>query len=183
MIAPIKQKLTEQWKFSLHGLPYQGLLRPHLATKIIFDRIKYGITKKTTLTTTKLFFDERMTLKLPEEVSETLFIHHFFEYGLSNFLLSYLQPNMVFVDVGAHFGYFTLLASKILSNKGMVHSFEPIKNTYELLCKNTRNKDKVITNQVAVWSKNCGLEFHDYGEKLSAYNSFTRLRKKNFRDR
>jgi FkbM family methyltransferase len=36
-----------------------------------------------------------------------------------------LQPGMVMVDAGAHRGYFTLLASAILGDRGKVISFEP----------------------------------------------------------
>lgn len=110
-------------------------------------------------------------------VSEYLYLHHFFEYGLSSILLSYLQPRMTFVDVGAHFGYFTLLASRILSKEGMVHSFEPTKNTFEILQKNTSEKKNVITNQMAVWSSDTNLEFNEFDERFSAFNS---LKKPNF---
>ena len=178
--AQVINELRSCNRFITHSLAYQGLSRPHLATKIIFDRIKFLLTKKPTIVKTKLFFGEEMILKFPDRLAEALYVWHFFEYNLSNIVLSYLKPGMIFADVGAHFGYFTLLASKIVSEKGMVHSFEPTKSTYEVLCMNAAGGKNIKTNQVAAWSSNTDLEFHDYGEAFSAFNSFTNPKIRNF---
>src|SRR5215213_552816 len=36
-----------------------------------------------------------------------------------------LEPEMTFVDVGANWGYYTLLAASLVGRKGQVISFEP----------------------------------------------------------
>ncbi|MBX3298117.1 MAG: FkbM family methyltransferase [Acidobacteria bacterium] len=46
-----------------------------------------------------------------------------------------LCPEMTFVDIGANNGYFTLFAAKRLP-KGCVVAFEPVKETFENLCRN-----------------------------------------------
>lgn len=59
-----------------------------------------------------------------------------------------LTEGKVFLDVGAHVGQFTLLASRLVGPRGRVVSFEPDPMTHRLLCKSiARNK---LTNVVAV---------------------------------
>lgn len=48
----------------------------------------------------------------------------FMEYEEMIFLLHALQPNEVFVDVGANIGAYTILASKVVKSKSI--SFEPL---------------------------------------------------------
>lgn len=42
------------------------------------------------------------------------------------------------VDVGAHIGYYTLIAASIVGNKGKVYAFEPDPRNFQLLKKNVR---------------------------------------------
>ena len=48
-------------------------------------------------------------------------------------LLSLLQPEHVFVDVGANVGYFSVLAASVLSEAGQVFAFEPDPENFRLL--------------------------------------------------
>jgi FkbM family methyltransferase len=48
-----------------------------------------------------------------------------FEKGEQSFLLGFLQPGMVVLDIGAHQGLYTLLASREVVPDGQVISFEP----------------------------------------------------------
>jgi len=178
----INSELIKQWKFSGHSLAYQGLSRPDYATKIVLNRLKYKLYRKSTVGNVNLFFGEQMKIVFPEQVSEMLFMHHFFEYDLTSIILLHLKPGMRFVDVGAHFGYFTLLASHILKKSGSVHSFEATKRTYEILKLNTKMKQNITINNIAAWSENTELEFSDYGEVFAGYNSFTKPKKRDFHD-
>src|SRR6056297_3485035 len=66
------------------------------------------------------------------------YIYYFgvWEPNLTEFLRNQLQdPARVFVDVGANVGYFSLLASKLLSS-GRVISIEPYPSTYQALAHN-----------------------------------------------
>jgi FkbM family methyltransferase len=51
------------------------------------------------------------------------------------FLMNYLKPEMVMVDIGANQGEFAIFASSILTN-GKVLAFEPVKKQRALLCYN-----------------------------------------------
>lgn len=75
------------------------------------------------------------------------------EYTILNRLL---EPGMVFVDVGANAGAFSLAAAKLVGNSGCVLAFEPGPNCFQLLCDSVeRNKlgnlhvfDVALTNQI-----------------------------------
>ena len=47
-----------------------------------------------------------------------------------------IKPGMVVIDVGAHAGYYTLLAAKGVGPAGKVYAFEPEPNNHALLLKN-----------------------------------------------
>lgn len=47
-----------------------------------------------------------------------------------------VKPDMVVVDIGAHIGYYTILASKLVGPKGRVFAFEPEPKNYADLKKN-----------------------------------------------
>ncbi len=47
-------------------------------------------------------------------------------------------PGMTFVDVGAHIGYFSLIASRQVGERGHVIAFEPAPGNYALLLKNIK---------------------------------------------
>jgi FkbM family methyltransferase len=59
-----------------------------------------------------------------------------------------LKAGMVFVDIGANVGYYTLLAARAVGPSGLVHAFEPEPRNYELLGKNIQENG--YTTVVAV---------------------------------
>jgi FkbM family methyltransferase len=63
-----------------------------------------------------------------------------------------LRPGMVFVDVGAHVGQYTLVASQLVGTTGQVHSFEPDPETYNWLESNIRRNRlaNVFANRIAL---------------------------------
>jgi FkbM family methyltransferase len=58
------------------------------------------------------------------------------EPGLTSTFGAYLKPGMTFVDVGAHVGYFSCLAGRLVGPRGLVVAFEPSPRNYELLLAN-----------------------------------------------
>ncbi len=65
---------------------------------------------------------------------------------------------MVFFDVGAHFGYYSLLASTLVGKAGAIHAFEPTPSTFEVLRRNA-DEPNVRVDNVALWTKRKWLEF------------------------
>ena len=69
-------------------------------------------------------------------------------------LQSVLRPGGVFVDVGAHVGYMSMLASHLVGSEGRVVAFEPNPNTFPLLQANAARvcPSDVVCVQAAAWS-------------------------------
>ena len=121
--------------------------------------------------TTKTFWDENMKVVFPEIVSMSIFKYGFHEEDLTRIFLENLKPAMVLLDIGAHFGYYTLLGSFLVGKQGKVHSFEPTKSSYNILRENTFSKKNITINNCGVLNSNKKINFNDYGIKYSAFNS------------
>lgn len=117
------------------------------------------------------FWGDRMRVLLPEPLSCELYGYHFFEEGLSAFMLAEVHPGQHVYDVGAHYGYFTRLASMLVGPRGAVHSFEPTPSTFSMLTKNTDDLANVTRSQVAVWHSRQMLSLKDFGPCMSMFNS------------
>lgn len=115
---------------------------------------------------------QRINVTLPDDVSVFLRRNGFFEYELSAFYLRFLRRGMTFVDIGAHVGYFSTLASRAVGRTGRVLAFEPTPSTFRALASNTGTEPHVTLLNQAAWSKASTLTLHDYGPCFSAFNSF-----------
>ena len=73
-----------------------------------------------------------------ESIGESLFMVGLWERMQTEMFKSLVRPGMTVLDVGAHFGYYTLLASELVGAHGRVFSFEPNSGNYELLSRNVR---------------------------------------------
>jgi FkbM family methyltransferase len=62
--------------------------------------------------------------------------HRIWEPGETELLLGWLRPGMTFLDIGAHVGYYTVLAARRVAPGGIVFAFEPSPRNYELLLAN-----------------------------------------------
>ena len=134
---------------------------------------KFGIGIKRSST---LFWGETMAVVYPDPTSLSISRYGFYEEGLTAMVLAYLKPGMTFLDVGAHVGYFTLLAAWLVGDTGRVHSFEPTPSTFDVLSLNTRSKANVFLNGEAVASKSGVVDLNDYGPAFSGYNSMYHAR-------
>jgi len=59
-----------------------------------------------------------------------------FEIAECRFVMNFLKPGMVFFDIGANLGQYTLLAAQQVGSKGEVHSFEPSDRMFKELAFN-----------------------------------------------
>lgn len=66
-----------------------------------------------------------------------------------------VKKGMTVVDIGANWGWYTLIAAKLVGEKGKVYAFEPEPYNYDLLVKNIEinGYDNVIPVQKAVSNK------------------------------
>lgn len=77
------------------------------------------------------------------------------EPNLTRLFKQAIEEGMVVVDAGAHIGYYTLMAAKLVGTKGKVYAFEPEPSNYRLLIRNIyENRYKnVVATQKAVGNK------------------------------
>ena len=71
----------------------------------------------------------------PDQMSQRFMLNdltagQLYESETSNFIGSILQPGDTFIDIGAHVGYFTMLASTLVGPAGAVYCFEPELSNY-----------------------------------------------------
>jgi len=73
---------------------------------------------------------------IPPEGRQRDLILNCYEPGVSACLRRLLQPGMVFCDVGANLGVFTLMAARQVGPQGRVFSFEPVPDNFAILRRN-----------------------------------------------
>ena len=103
-------------------------------------------------------------------------VNTFYYYGnceanLTNFLLRYVQEGMTIIDVGAHIGFYSLLAGRLVGDTGAVYSFEPTPWMNSLLVHNTSIVKNVHVYNQAVSNTKTTIDFADYGAGYGAYNT------------
>jgi FkbM family methyltransferase len=98
----------------------------------------------------KMYVDSRDT-----GVAPFLLEWGFYEKYETALFKNLIKKGMVFVDVGANIGYYTLLAARLVSEEGKVFAFEPDPYNYSLLCRNIEANGyrNVIPVRKAVFSK------------------------------
>ena len=91
------------------------------------------------------------------------FILGFYEENLVQTLLKYIKGGSVFYDLGAHWGYFSLLAADAAGESGAVYAFEPMPINFQRLQKNIcLNKIKCLEAfNLAVSDRETKLKFSD----------------------
>lgn len=138
-----------------------------------FNKLIYPITHKECKADTTTFFDSKIRIALPAGTDLYLIggKSHDSEIRLARFITSFLESGECFVDVGAHFGYFSLLASKIVANKGRVLSFEAASRNFELLKENCRGLANIELFNNAVSDSREMLTFYEFPALYSEYNT------------
>jgi len=139
----------------------------------IFNKLLYPVLKSGLTLKTKTFFDKELFVTLP--ASTDIFLtggkSHPSELRLTKFMLNHLRHGGCFIDVGAHVGYYTLLASEIIGPNGKVISFEPSNNIFNLLERNTNSSANIRLYNNAVSDVEQTIEFYEFPIKYSEYNA------------
>lgn len=62
-----------------------------------------------------------------------IILPHLYEYGEIEFRRKHLWPGDIFLDIGAHIGFYSLIASRIVGEKGSVVAAEADPYNFEKL--------------------------------------------------
>ena len=127
-------------------------------------------------TEAEMFTGDTMNIVVPDNVSTALYLNGCFEADDSKALIESLNEGDTFIDIGAHIGYYSMLACRLVGDSGKVICFEPTPSTYGLLVKNLQQKKNVKAENLAVYSVQTNMEFNDYGLKYMVFNSFKKAR-------
>lgn len=105
-------------------------------------------------------------------LSHMLLLKKEYEREETNFLKKIIKQGDVFVDIGSNFGYYTLLASKLVGKRGKVFSFEPDPYNFSILQRNIKiNKcSNVLCVNKAVGEKDEKINFYIDAENLGRHN-------------
>jgi FkbM family methyltransferase len=113
----------------------------------------------------KLFWGKEMVVYLADSNATSLYFLGTLareEIKIIKFLIKNLKEDSVFYDIGANYGFYTILAAEFIK-KGEIHSFEPNPVIFRLLeesCKLNMLKN-VYLNEIALSDKNGYSEFYD----------------------
>lgn len=140
---------------------------------ILHRLLVFRRTKKSKTATTRTFFGEKMHILLPSstDIYLTGGKSHSSEINLARFLVHQLNPGDVFMDIGAHYGYFSLLGAAIVGSEGSVWSFEASPTTYSILHQNTSPKSNIHAFHHAIADTHENLTFFEFPNLYSEYNT------------
>lgn len=120
----------------------------------------------------RTFFNRPMKVVLPEMVSVAIWRSGFFEEDVCAYLLQVLRPGDTFIDIGGHFGFFSMLAREIVGAKGTVVTFEPMPGTRSILMENMQRNAAPAQHHLvpaAAGAAPARITFKDYGLVGSAF--------------
>ena len=121
----------------------------------------------------RLFFGRNMSIRLPG--AGDIFLYgcksHDSEIRLCQYLMKHIQPGSLVLDIGAHFGYFSMLLSELVGDTGKVLSFEPSENAFQLLTKNTKAYPQTEIFHKVVSSRHGHILFREFESRFAEYNT------------
>ncbi len=129
--------------------------------------------RKSSLVEAQTFWGEKMHVSLPS--SSDIFLNggktHSSEIRLAKWLIENIGHYEKFIDIGAHVGYFSLLASHISQGKLSIQCFEPSRSAFALLRENTSAHSNITVHQVAVGAADGEATFHEFPHQHAEYSS------------
>lgn len=114
----------------------------------------------------------RLLMHRADPVTASVVEHGFWELHLVRLLEARLRPGMAFLDVGAHVGYFSLLASRLVGPTGRVVSVEANPLSVRLLRANLDRHgcDNVEVLPLAAWDSAGRVRLvHQPGEPVASW--------------
>lgn len=96
---------------------------------------------------------------------------HDSEIRLARLLCKELSLGNTFIDVGAHFGFFSGLSAKLVGPTGTVIACEAAPKTFAVLEKNLANEPNAMAHHLAIAAKSGILTFTEFPVEYSEFNT------------
>ena len=138
-----------------------------------FQRALYPIHKQGRPVTATTFWRSYMKIILPSAMDIFLLglKTHPSEIRLSRFLIRQLKPGDNFIDVGAHYGFFSLLAAELVGASGKIWALEASPATFKILQENLQKTPQALAFHQAVSDREGQLDFYEFPTLYAEYNS------------
>jgi FkbM family methyltransferase len=129
--------------------------------------------KRGMLVNANTFFGKSIQIVLPAgtDIFLTKGKSHSSEIRLAKFIIKNLHEGNHFVDIGAHFGYFSLLASELVRNSGKVLSIEASNSIFEILMQNVTHSPNITPLNAAISDQPGMVSFYEFPVQFSEYNA------------
>lgn len=142
----------------------------------IYDKLIYPFYRKGLCVSCRTFFGADMMVRIPAGAAIFLTggLTHESEKKLIRYLAHRLGPDDVFVDVGAHFGFYSLLACHCIDDHAgglRVLAVEPAASSFRLLKQNLQAYPHARAVHLAAGSREGYTDFYEFDERYSEYNS------------
>jgi FkbM family methyltransferase len=155
-----RKKLIDQLEKSVNyceNIVFSALLKNRLI-RVAKNPIKF-LTRKVDIkllnrkhaipVVAKTFWGEKMHMfSFEQGLYLCGFIKHEPEIRLTKFFIKTISNKDVFFDIGAHHGFYSMLANKLKAKN--IHSFEPTSVHFRVLYKNTKKNKDTIQNKLAI---------------------------------
>lgn len=133
--------------WSAAQIQMRSRLQPHWFFKHLATRFDYRVPVMARL-------GNKMTIQVPwiDVAGRAISQDGWYEPDTVRILSTLLAPGMTFLDIGAAFGQYTLLAAGAVGNTGKVHAFEPDPVSFDWLSRNVRRNrlSNVTAAQIAL---------------------------------
>ncbi len=139
-----------------------------------FHRLAYPHLRKGINITAKTFFGAFMNIRLPAatDIFLTGAKSHPSEIRLARFMIQRLREGDCFLDAGAHYGFFSLLAARLTGPSGVALAVEAAAPTFNLLKFNAAPYgEQIITEPFALSDRAGEIIFYEFPLLYSEYNT------------
>lgn len=116
------------------------------------------------------YWGGKVWIRLPEYVSCRILACGHLDEETPFYLQAILRPGMTFFDIGAHYGFYSLLALEHLRETGRIVSFEPTPESFLMLRRNVGDAANVETMPCALSNQTGSAMMSARLSQASAFN-------------
>ncbi len=140
---------------------------------ILYKNGIYRFTHKEISVSCRMFTGQTIKVLLPAatDIYLTGGKTHDSEVRLARFFVNNLNPGDTFWDIGAHYGYFSLLARQLVGKEGKIISLEAAPATFNILQKNSAGIENMSVINNAVSEQTGTIVFYELPNLYSEYNA------------
>jgi FkbM family methyltransferase len=140
---------------------------------ILYRETYYRWTRREVRIRRKTFYGSIMHLAVPSgmDIYLTGGKTHDSEIRLARFLIKNISEGSRFLDIGAHYGYFSLLVAKITGEQGRIVSIEASPANFKNLNQNINGQSNIGAFNLLASKANAEARFYEFPNLYSEYNS------------